>query len=101
MQFGYIFDRLMPMPMPWLCNGHGSEHGSGTLTQPWHQHWHQHWHQPIKNILKLHILHFIQLFGSCSAVKWLVATSDQKDVNFKIIQSLLSTKSQSILAHNL
>ena len=34
-------------------------------------------------------------------VKWLVATSDQKDVNFKIIQSLLSTKSQSILAHNL
>ena len=34
-------------------------------------------------------------------LKWLVATSDQKDVNFKIVQSLLSTKSQSILAHNL
>ena len=36
-----------------------------------------------------------------AGLKWLVATSDQKDVNFKILQSLLSTKSQSILAHNL
>ena len=35
------------------------------------------------------------------AVKWLVATSGQKDVNFNIVQSLLSTKYQSILAHNL
>ena len=39
--------------------------------------------------------------GLTIAMKWLVATSDQKDVNFKIIQSLLSTKSRSILAHNL
>ena len=43
---------------------------------------------------------YLQILG-LYPVKWLVATSDQKDVNFKIVQSLLSTKSQSILAHNL
>ena len=57
--------------------------------------------QPKISPSKVQVKSKLSMQTAWSSLKWLVAASDQKDVNFKIVQSLLSTKSQSTLAHNL